>query len=892
MSGRLRHRVGAGLAAVALALLTAASGHPAPAGAADLDPHLTESRLTKAGTGRFADLSVTVGKTRNLGNEAIQVTWKWAGDPASHGTVDATRWKYNYLQIFQCWGDDSSGPKREQCQFGGFFNSSSPYKQVSPFDQASAEKVLSRVVSEGGVGGIVERNRDPLEYTDPHGYPAIIPPAGGLPRSGVVDLRSSNGSPALKLDPASADTSTYFDQFGTNEVPVARTTARGTGQVFFEAQTLYQSRFLGCGERLRGGAARSCWLVVVPRDAHEVTGVDLTGEPGTNWLSSSPLALTNWANRIVFPLAFDPVREACAIGGVERPIIGHESLGEAVRSWQGPLCASGQGYFYSGTTDELARQAAADPLPKLSVVTDPLPADAIPAGQGAAAYAPVGVSGLTIAFFIERQYSPAVASPAALRNTGTRVEGLRLNQRLVAKLLTESYRQATITRPWPAHLDKNPDSLVDDPEFRQLNQQLVGELAVSDINNVRRDLARLLYPQDGSDAIRLLWAWVLADPDAAGFIEGKPDRWGMVVNKFYTRHDSAGRDRYYPDGALLDNLPKLEQSCEEVVLGSNSTARTTLCADTAAPYTSSLEQGAVLAGRGQPVGTESAYIDPNTGLLRFERPQPQVIGQRAIIALTDTPSATLRGLVSAALPNRDGRFVTPTVDAMSAAVAQAGPGSVPGVRRIDPTQVGAAGYPLTRISYAVTNPAKLDVKAREAYSSFIDVVTTRGQQPGSRPGDLPHGYAPLTRELVADAALAADAIRRGLAPTIAEPVSPPTPEPTPPPTQPDAGGEGSGGGDWSPDDSTVDSYVMGPVTDGPALGSVPEVVPPAGVTAAQDPAPAGVQPPSAIASIVRRTPFTAAGGWLVPAAAVAGAGLLLTSRLLLADFPRRRRRPT
>ena len=43
----------------------------------------------------------------------------------------------------------------------------------------------------------------------------------------------------------------------------------------------------------------------------------------TDALASSPLSQSNWDNRIVVPLEFQPVDEPCPLGAPERPLIGH-----------------------------------------------------------------------------------------------------------------------------------------------------------------------------------------------------------------------------------------------------------------------------------------------------------------------------------------------------------------------------------------------------------------------------------------------------------------------------------------------------------------------------------------------------------------------------------------
>ncbi|WP_460626901.1 hypothetical protein [Intrasporangium mesophilum] len=858
-----RRRLTRAAAALAAALVVALPALAAGSAlAASDDPFVTESALTKGGKGRFADLSVTVGKTTNLTDEAVKVSWKWGGsDPGSHATQSDTQWSYNYLSIFQCWGDDPSGPSREQCQYGGQFSLIDGINtRVTPFNNDERAYAVSRVVSPVNVfGQAVTLSTDPAETADTvHGYPATS--VNGRLTAGIVPMRASPTTtfPDGEVDTDSV-TSKFFDRFGTNEVPLARTNGDGTGSVFFETQTTYESQFLGCGARQPapgtaiGVKGRGCWLVVVPRDRIDSNGDDVVTRPGGSErvLYSSPLSLSNWANRITFPLDFLPVREPCALGGVERPVVGQESLSVAMSSWQIPLCAGGQGYFYATTTDDIARATARTDLPKLSIATDPLAPDTIPPEEGKVVYAPVAVSGMTISVFIERAYNSA-SRPELRPFGGTRVEHLKLNQRLVAKLLTESYRYSTwITGGGPAHLDKAPLSLIDDPEFKALNATSILSDDVTEIRNDRRELARIYVAPDASDGVKELWEWILGDADARAFLDGKPDEWGMTVNSYYQ-----GLSRYESAGDVLSNIPRLEEACTDVAIGNGSGSTQRLCALDAAPYVNSLDQAAALTSRGQPSGSES-FVD-DVGNIKQAKPEPQLVGQRALIALTDTPSAARRGLVSASLRNKDGAYVTPTSDAMRAALAQAVATRTTGVNRIDPTSVKGAGYPLTRLSYAMTNPARLDAQARKDYANFLDVVATDGQRPGIEPGDLPAGYTPLTGPYQVQAVNAAQAIRTAKA------LTPPASEPpaSPPSGSPATDGPTPNGGPPSP--------ITPPGDDGAPPVAAPPVAAPAVPGAVPPAAPAAPAAPSTGPLAFTRSVLDALSPALLPVLAAVG----------------------
>ena len=134
--------------------------------------------------------------------------------------------------------------------------------------------------------------------------------------------------------------SQFFDGASTNEIPVGRTAADGTGQVFFEMQTGLEAPGLGCGQNI-DGRSPDCFLVVVPRGSTEVDGTTV-GDRSDNWMVSSPLSATNWANRLVVPLQFSPIGASCSFGRPETPTAGTDFVTEAITAWQPELCGLGR----------------------------------------------------------------------------------------------------------------------------------------------------------------------------------------------------------------------------------------------------------------------------------------------------------------------------------------------------------------------------------------------------------------------------------------------------------------------------------------------------------------------------------------------------------------------
>lgn len=82
---------------------------------------------------------------------------------------------------------------------------------------------------------------------------------------------------------------------------------------------------------------------------------------------------------------------------------------------------------------------------------------------------------------------------------------MKLTPRLVAKLLTQSYRGAVEGQP--DYLKNNPTGLTVDPEFLNLNPDYKGFAAVTTPPDA-------LVQLGSSDLTTLLWNWIKADPDA------------------------------------------------------------------------------------------------------------------------------------------------------------------------------------------------------------------------------------------------------------------------------------------------------------------------------------------------------------------------------------------
>jgi len=705
-----------------------------PAGAADGGG----SAVTVHGTGPFADLAVTVHQTEHLINQVVDVTWTGGEQTAP----TAGSFAANYLQIMQCWGDGAE-PRRENCQFGGLVG-----------DSRGGNWVAGRQISYGA--DLVDTRETYL-------------PGPGSAGLAYVPFESVTGTSTTEVH------NEFYDAYSTNEIPFGRTHADGTGEEFLEVQTAREAPGLGCGQRLDGGAVRNCWLVVVPRGDTEVDGDRITED-----LDSSPLSASNWRYKMAVRLDFDPVGLSCPIGTAERRIVGQESVADAVSRWQPVLCDAANAIFgFSQVPDDLARRQALAADPWLSLLTRPVDPAAVP-DKRSLVYAPVAVSGVAIAFNIDAQ--PVRGAPPELaEKAGTRVPTLRLNARLVAKLLTQSYGVATLE---PERLAAaNPLNLVRDQEFQDLNPDYTHY-------DLRR-LGRITVPAGLSDAYAELWAWVASDPDAKAFLAGTPDPWGMEVNPAY-------RD-------LL--LSRSDFPISDLACRAATESFPELCPLDYLAYAQDMHEGGRGAARGQTLARDTFNRDAGGG---WRLSPPQLSGNRAVLALVDTATAERYRLPVAALRNTAGAYVLPNAQGLNAGLASTKPTAVDGVVQPDPTSGAPGAYPLTHVTYAVTSPEHLAPDEATAYADLLTFIAGAGQVQGDGVGQLPAGYLPLTDAQRAQTAAAAATVRAAAtaAPTAsatpsastsaspsATPSETPAPsadggDPTAAPTAPVAGGSG------------------------------------------------------------------------------------------------------
>jgi hypothetical protein len=712
--------------AIGMASLVAPSASTAQTGSEITKTWLADTRdQTSHFYDEFKDFEVTVSQTRNLSNQGVKVSWSGL-DRTMPGELAS-----NYVQIMQCWGDET-GPTPQQCQWG------------------------SPITATENLMGSFTANRDLMRGEDPkqlYNTSFLIPPPVNQPflKSYRVPFNTVSGESSYNFI-------RYFSNETSNEFSAAPTGVSGGGEAVFEIQTSLEAPHLGCGAQTATGP-RGCWLVVVPRGELRANGTRiLEGER----LSGSPLSASHWENRVQIPLSFSPLTVSCALGNSERRVVGTEMISAAFYSWQPSLCKDIATFGYSQIGDGEARRQITGSLfgsSGLAFIADPI--DEELRGKNQLVYAPVANSAVVVAFNIEKNFKSD--SPLVSQN-GSLVTDLKLNARLVAKLLTQSYRNDVPGGNTQEHVKDNPRSLVADPEFIQLNP---------DFEYFQRGIepGGLLVALGSSDSTALVWRWLQNDPKASAFLKGTPDQWGMKLNKFYSTLELA-------TDSEIESFPKADLSTFRPNSNTPEPGFSTL---DMRPYSHDMLDAAAAARRGD--SKSKTIWDPNKIPAAFASGGAQPIGQRFMLAITDLPAAERYGLGVATLVSSTGQESNPTASAMNAAVSAMPVDASTGISYNDGKSVKGTAYPWTSLTYAVVNVCTQTSKALSEYSSMLNYAAGPGQVTGEAQGMLPYGYVPLPANLKAQAkAVATSLLSSTVAKDCPSNVVPEEEKPTPTPT--------------------------------------------------------------------------------------------------------------
>ncbi|MEU9043154.1 MULTISPECIES: hypothetical protein [unclassified Kitasatospora] len=534
-------------------------------------------------------------------------------------------------------------------------------------------------------------------------------------------------------------------EWPTNQV-IAATGPDGSGTASIEVWSAKESATLGCD------ATHPCSLVVEPNyggdpldlfqvhdggadcefhdlddDPDGYTAADGIMKPGPafqNWKTGNRTSeQCAWKHRTVIPLSFAATPDSCAASAQAFGAAGLEMANRAMQQWRAGLCLGSSpmtvGYVPAGGEPQ-ARAAflAGSGTTEVALTARP---DGSPPPRPYV-YAPLATTGISVTYVVDDP------------TTGRQIRDMRLNARLLAKLLTQSYASPGATIPSVAG---NPVCLFTDPEFKQLNP----ETAANGIHWPTSCGGILtIYPGvpgGTTDLTYLTTSWVAADPDAARFLDGEPDPWGMHVDSFYLKPKFAG----YPAEAFqTQDFTGPEQDSTGVDLRHWKQYEWNPSLDGVGRVARNLMQS-------QP-NCQDPNVDPATN---GHKPcATQAVGQRAMLAIMDTAQAKAFSLPEAALLNPAGSYVAPSTAGFQAALADMPTDAATGVQQLPYGTPDTAfardqrAYPLSVVQYAMVPTGGVPADKAAAIAQFLKTVTTDGQTYGLGPGQLAQGYLALT----------------------------------------------------------------------------------------------------------------------------------------------------
>lgn len=712
-----------------VALLVAATVGAGISVAADGDAFSAMKTVTRTLNGAVSsrEVTVTVDHTQNLrGRERVRVNWSGAiGTSAQatnpYGSTGVNQ--ENPVVILQCRGTADT-VKPETC-----FTSAASERTAATFDPDSA------IWRRDPAWDNATAPTDPCGTADNYTVPFVT--ASGKKFDYCTDQHVAPES----LLPA--------ELFGF-------TGRDGTGAASFEIRTDVENESLGCNH------STSCSLVVIPitgtscDTAHpgdlqynncsaertygpgEAYG-ETDGTPalkGNYWWTAS-----QWKNRITVPLTFALPANTCDLLDSRPPVgfYGSELLEQASLQWSPAYCLDKDRFKYQH--NQMSDGAGFDLMLKGQAAAALVSSEHDPSGAQVA-YGPAAVTGFGIGYVIDKPRFDANNQPLK----GGEYHDLKLDARLIAKLLTQSYPGDRNGTGHPG-MGSNPLAIQADPEFQALNPDAP--------KGARIEGATLLSLSEASDTVQQLTDYIAHDPAAMAFIKGEPDPWGMVVNPNYKGYD------------LPRNIWELK---DDFVAGGDcfkanpSPYFTLMAAPVSRIYT--ITQNLLDS---QP-NIQTKCVADNTSVTGWKlgKIDRQGYGNRFMLGLLSLGDAARFGIDVATLETSPDRFVGPTEAAQAAAVAlmKQPKGKPLAPYSLDQAAVRKAGdaYPGTMVVYAAAKTCELDKALAGTVASFLKIASTEGQVEGSGNGRLPRGYLPITKSgatsaLFATAQKASDAIK-------------------------------------------------------------------------------------------------------------------------------------
>ncbi len=696
--------VAAGLAAVlALPGAAFATGSPSPSTSASQttspSPSVTPTPSTTATSGPTP--SPTPAKTQGT-------TKKPAKKPAKHS------------------GTTVAGPRMCKCTTNPNTGAvdGSDFRYLSTVTVSQTNGLVNQMVTVSWTGFTPSAN--PPYNADTTDYPVMVAQCSGTDPTPNQCFGATHNGVDETSGPDGPDNAAY-----------AVTDPNGTGQAEILLYTTVQNQALGCD------ATHACSLVVWPSQGgdsldyggdkaqdygckdHEDDAADLdTAQYAFSSITSSPGSANgycSWQKRIIIPLHFAATPNGCPQRAYDFTSGGSPMVARAMLEWESALCFGSSPVtlqYNSSVNESEARQDLATGLDDVAFTTQPLTGHT----TRPYTYAPVAVSAVSLAYWVDNM------------GTGQPYVSMKMDPRLVAKLLTTSYdfteegcplssSSTTYQFGCDSGVDKNPENLFADPEFIKLNPNITNPA----------DPTGFQIPTvvaGNSDMTWVTTGWIAANKDASNFLAGQFDPWGMHVDTYYLGEQ-------YPTDQFVAADPYFP------------------LAQQYSP-TFPLSQVATYQALNWMPGDTDTRDSSNNG--NYDALSPETVGDRDLFALTDQADAAADLFPTVALENAAGKYVEPTDAAMAAAVNDMAVNPDGITRSMDFAKNDPAAYPLTMIVYAVVPTGGISAAKAAKIAQFLDFVANQGQVPGTAAGDLPQGFLPLPNFLRQETLTAADKV--------------------------------------------------------------------------------------------------------------------------------------
>jgi hypothetical protein len=556
----------------------------------------------------------------------------------------------------------------------------------------------------------------------------------------VMVAQCKGTNPSSPADCYAAETGGVTSNSGSVAPPntsYATTGPDGTGATDIHLLvTKAENTFLGCDQR------HPCSLLIEPAQGGNSSFTpphckDHSQDAGFGGFGTAEAArvftdvpnqyFCSWAKRIVVPLTFARTAATCSFKNSAFSVEGSPMMARAVDSWNAALCVGSHGLTINYNSQVAEPQAITDTgsgIADVALTTRSASSQQISTGtKHHFIYAPVGVSAVSVAYWFDN---------AA---TGQPVTNIRLNQRLLLKLFTQSYAfgndgcpPGLPGTPCDNGVDHNPISPFGSPpaqpgdaEFLQLNPDYASQNGQPPLVTPPGSSSIILpiVQQGLSDMTWTVTNWIAANTDAKQFLTGQFDPGGVHLNTWYN-------GLQYPTNEFVgqDNFPLTQLGYTPVFPLSRVTADMV---------------------ENWPPGQDSS--SPNLQGPGFQRFKSQPPGTRSLVAILDQGDAAAFLFPAAKLPNGAGRYVAPTTAHMTAALQNMT--SDGGTKLVNPNSKNKDAYPLTMVIYAMVPTSGTSHAKAAAIARFLDFAAGAGQKPGVQPGQLPPGYAPLPASMQA-----------------------------------------------------------------------------------------------------------------------------------------------